>query len=42
MVDDGGMQVLVVEFMLKSVGQLEQELIDVPEQVEQVTSHLAQ
>jgi hypothetical protein len=36
------MHVLVVEFNVKSSGQLEQELIDVPEQVLHVVSHLAQ
>lgn len=39
---EGAMQVLVVELRVKSVGQEEQELMDVPEQVVQVTSHLPQ
>jgi hypothetical protein len=36
------MQVLVFVSRVKSVGQLEQELMDVPEHVRQVVSHLAQ
>ena len=38
----GATHVPVVESSVKEVGQLEQELMEVPEQVAQVTSHLAQ
>lgn len=40
--EEGAMQVLVLVWIVKSVGQEEQELIEVPEHVAQVTSHLAQ
>ena len=38
----GAMQVEVVVLSVKSLGQLEQELMELPEQVMQVVSHLAQ
>lgn len=41
-VEEGAMQVLVVELRVKSEGQDAQELMEVPEQVEQVTSHFPQ
>jgi hypothetical protein len=39
---EGAVQVLVAELRVKSMGQVEQVLMEVPEQVKQVVSHLAQ
>lgn len=41
-VEEGATHVLVLVWMVKSEGQEEQELIEVPEHVAQVTSHLPQ